>query len=200
VANGTCGNLNHFDTSWRWPQNTGAEGHRIGTILGASVFQAYKDLKPVDAGSLRAKSELVELALPEITPAQVEEAKQAVAATKDDRGANFMKLVRSYRALDVAGREGKPHRVEVQVIALGKDVAWVSLPGEMFVELGLAIKRRSPFPHTFLVELANENIGYVPDRRSYAEGNYEPESARCADGSGERLAEAAVKLLAELHE
>ncbi len=200
LANGTCGNLNHFDTSWQWPQNTGAEGHRIGTILGASVFQAYKDLKPVPAGPLHAKSELVELALPEITPAQVEEAKQTVASTKDDVGGNFMKLVRAYRALDVAEREGKPHGVEVQVIALGKDVAWVSLPGEIFVELGLAIKKRSPFPHTFVVELANENIGYVPDRRSYAEGNYEPESARCAAGSGEKLVEAAVTLLSELHE
>ena len=50
------------------------------------------------------------------------------------------------------------------------------------------------------LELANEDIGYVPDRRSYAEGNYEPESARCAAGSGERLVESAVKLLASLHE
>ena len=46
---------------------------------------------------------------------------------------------------------------------------------------------------------ANEDIGYIPDRRSYAEGNYEPESARCAAGSGERLVEAAVKLLTDLH-
>jgi hypothetical protein len=200
VANGACGNLNHLDCSWRWPQGTAIEQHRIATILGASVFQAYKDLQPAAAGPLRAKSELVELALPEITPAQVEEARQAVAATKDDTGANFMKLVRAYRVLDVAAREGKPHRVEVQVIVLGNDIAWVSLPGEIFVELGLALKKRSPFPHTFLVELANENIGYVPDRRSYAEGNYEPESARCAPGSGERLVEAAVKLLSELRD
>ena len=199
VGNGTCGNLNHFDFGWSWPQNTAAEGNRIGTILGAAVFQAYKDLKPVAAGPLRAKSELIELALPEITPAQVEEAKQAIAETKDDSGANFMKLVRAYRVLDIAGREGQPHRVEVQAIALGRDVAWVSLPGEVFVELGLAIKQRSPFAHTFVVELANENIGYIPDRRSYAEGNYEPESARCAAGSGEQLVEAAVQLLDELH-
>jgi hypothetical protein len=202
VANGTCGNLNHLDFSWRWPQSTAIEQYRIATILGAAVFQAYKDLSLVSVGPLplRAKSELVELALPEITPAQLDEAKQTLAATKDDRGGNFMKLVRSYRVLDIAGREGKPQQVEVQVVALGRELAWVSLPGEIFVELGLAIKKRSPFPNTFLVELANENIGYIPDRRSYAEGNYEPESARCAAGSGERLVEAAVKLLAELHE
>jgi neutral ceramidase len=66
--------------------------------------------------------------------------------------------------------------------------------------LGLAIKQRSPFPHTYVVSLANENIGYLPDRRSYAEGNYEPESARCAPGSGEKLVEAAVALLTALHQ
>ncbi len=111
-----------------------------------------------------------------------------------------MKLVRAYRTLDVAHRQGKPFRVEVQAISLGPDVAWVGLPGEVFVELGLALKKRSPFPLTLVVELANESIGYIPDRRSYAEGNYEPESARCAAGSGEKLVDAAVKLLDELHQ
>lgn len=64
--------------------------------------------------------------------------------------------------------------------------------------MSLAIKKRLPFPHTFLVELANEIIGYIPDRRSYAEGNHEPESARCAPGSEEKLVEAALKFLKEL--
>ena len=50
-----------------------------------------------------------------------------------------------------------------------------------------------------IAELANGAIGYIPDRRSYAEGNYEPVSARCAAGSGELLVEAALKLLATLH-
>lgn len=198
VTLGACGNLNHIDTSWAWRQGTPIEQHRIATVLGAAVFQAYKNLQPVGPGALRAKSEIVELALPDVTPAQAEEARQTLAATQDDRGANFMKQVRAYRALDVAGREGRPHGVEVQAITLGRELAWVSLPGEVFVELGLAIKQRSPFPHTHVVTLANENIGYIPDRRSYAEGNYEPESARCAAGSGERLVEAAVALLAEL--
>jgi hypothetical protein len=111
-----------------------------------------------------------------------------------------MKLVRAYRALDVAARAGRPHRVEVQAISLGQELAWVALPGEVFVELGLALKKRSPFPHTFIAELANENLGYIPDRRSYAEGNYEPESARYAAGSGEKLVDAAVGLLTSLYE
>jgi neutral ceramidase len=198
VTLGACGNLNHLDFSWHWPQTTPIEQHRIATILGTSVFQAYKNLQPVSPGPLRAKSAIVELALPEVTPEQIAEATATLAAIQDDRGANFMEQVRAYRVLDVAGREGRPHRVEVQAISLGPDVAWVALPGEVFVELGLAIKQRSPFPHTHVVTMANENIGYIPDRRSYAEGNYEPESARCAPGSGEQLVEAAVTLLKTL--
>ena len=92
-------------------------------------------------------------------------------------------------------RNGKPWEVEVQVIALGNEVAWVSLPGEIFVELGLAIKQASPFRYTMIAELANGSIGYIPDRPAYAQGNYEVVSARCAEGSGEMLVKAAVRLL-----
>jgi hypothetical protein len=200
VGNGTCGNINNYDFFWKWPNNGPGEQNRIGAILGASLFQAYKHLRPVADGPIRAGSETVELALPEFTPEQVAAAREMAAATKDDHGANFMNLVRAYRIIDVADREGKPFAVEIQAIAIGQDVAWLSLPGEVFVELGLAIKKRSPFPLTCIVELANENIGYIPDRRSYAEGNYEPESARCAAGSGEKLVEAAVGLLNRLNE
>jgi hypothetical protein len=199
VANGTCGNINHLDVSWKGVNSGPFEQTRIATLLGAAVFQSYKNLQPIKPGPLLAQSETVELALPEIPADELENARKTLAATRDDRGGNFMKLVRAYRAVDVADRQGKPHSVEVQAIAIGNEVAWVSLPGEIFVELGLAIKKRTPFANTFLVELANESVGYVPDKRSYAEGNYEPESARCASGSGEKLVEAAVRLLEQLH-
>jgi hypothetical protein len=198
VTLGACGNLNHLDFGWRWPQGTPIEQHRIATLLGAEIFRAHKELRPLPPGPLRVRSVMIELPVRELKPGELEEAKATLAAVKDDRGSNFMKQVVAYRALDVAEREGKPFRVEVQAIALGDQVAWVTLPGEVFVELGLALKKRSPFPLTHVVTLANESIGYIPDRRSYAEGNYEPESARCAPGAGERLVEAAVQLLADL--
>lgn len=196
---GACGNLNHLDFDWAWPQSSAAEQHRIGTLLAAAVLQTYKELQPLEDATPRAAFEHVSLDLPEISPGEVEEARKLLEATRDDRGGNFMQLVRAYRALDVADRQGRPLEAEVQVIALGSDIAWVALPGEVFVELGLAIKKRSPFPNTHIVTLANDNLGYIPDRRSYAEGNYEPESARCAPGSGEKLVEAAVRLLTRLH-
>ena len=107
-------------------------------------------------------------------------------------------MAKATRVLDTIAAPDSPLEAEVQVIALSDDLAIVALPGEMFVELGLAIKKASPFRHTFIAELANDYIGYVPNRSAYAEGEYEVASARCAAGSGEMLVDAAVKMLKEL--
>ena len=198
-ANGTCGNINHLDVEWPRSQSSPQEAQRIATILAAAVFQAEKSLRLVPAGPLRVASELVSLPLPEFPAEEVAQARLDVRTANDRTREGFMKLVRAYKVLDVAAREGRPLEVEVQVLTVGDDLAWVSLPGEVFVELGLAIKQRSPFRQTMIIELANGSIGYIPDRRSYAEGNYEPVSARCAAGSGEQLVEVAVRLLRSLH-
>lgn len=197
-ANGACGNLNHIDVEWAGPQHGYAEAQRIGTILAADVLQTLKELQPLRPGPLRVRSEIVRLPLPETKPEDVENAKATVArySMKDNSG--FMEKVRAYRVLDVAARAGKPQEVEVQVIALGEDVAWVSLPGEIFVELGLAIKKASSFRYTMIAELANGSIGYIPNKEAYPQGNYEVVSARCAEGSGEMLVAAATRLLNDL--
>ncbi len=72
------------------------------------------------------------------------------------------------------------------------------LPGEVFVDLGLAIKRHSPFRTTLVVELSNcvETI-YIPTRAAYAGGSYEVTNSNLQPGSGEMLVEAALKLLRE---
>ena len=195
-ANGACGNLNHLNVNWPARQQGTNEANRIGTILAAAVFKAFMDLKPVADATLRVRSELVTLPLAKILDEDVAEAKEVVKRMKT---AKFMELVKGFKTLDVAGRTGKPWEVEVQVIALGRELAWVSLPGEVFVELGLSIKAASPFQQTHIVELANGAIGYIPNRSAYAEGNYEVVSARCAEGSGEMLVAAAVRMLEELY-
>ena len=63
-----------------------------------------------------------------------------VKTTNDRTRADFMKLVKAHQVLDVHSRNGKPLDAEVQVITLGSDLAWVSLPGEVFVQLGLDLK------------------------------------------------------------
>ena len=75
-------------------------------------------------------------------------------------------------------------------------MAIVCLPGEVFVELGLAIKLGSPFRTTIVIELSNavESI-YVPHRAAYAGGSYEVTNSTVQPGSGEILVETALTLL-----
>ncbi len=95
-------------------------------------------------------------------------------------------------------RRGATLDAEIQAFRLSPDVAIVLLPGEVFVDLGLAIKRGSPFRHTLVVELANDNPAYIPTEKAFKEGSYETVNSRIAPGGGERMAETAIQLLKDL--
>ena len=193
---GCAGNVNHIDVSSAVPQKGHEEAARIGTVLAAEVLKTYTRLSLVE-GAIKARSEILGLPLPEARPDELPWARGIAAKFGEPKAAPFLDQVKAFKVIDVIAREGKPLEAEVQVIAIGKQLAWVGLPGEIFVELGQAIKKASPFPRTIVVELANGNIGYVPNEKAYHEGNYEVVSARCAAGSGEMLAAAALSRLKE---
>ncbi len=75
-----------------------------------------------------------------------------------------------------------------------------SNPGELFVEWGLEIKRRSPFPHTIVTELTNDAIGYLPDRKAFSGEGYETLVGpnRVSLEGIEQLVDGAVELLTDL--
>jgi hypothetical protein len=97
-------------------------------------------------------------------------------------------------------RQGESRACDLQVIRVG-DVALVAVPGELFARLGLALRRRSPFRHTYVLGLANGEIGYIPDRAAYDLGGYQLWAgwhSHLAPGSGEALVDQAVAMLHEL--
>jgi len=196
---GTAGNINHRDVQNPSPQKGFAEAERIAGVLAGEVLKTYSRLKLLETAAPQARSENLKLDLPAIQPGDAAKARQIVAKLGKADAPPFLDQVNAFKVLDIASRVGRGLEAEVQVIALGNQIAWVGLPGEIFVELGAAIKKGSPFPHTIIAELANGLIGYVPNRTAYAEGAYEVVSARCAAGSGEALAEAALRLLHQLY-
>ena len=194
---GCAGDINHIDVSSAERQQGRAEAGRIGTILAGEVIKTSARLELTATAAPRARREVLPLALAQIKPEDVGPARQtAVKFGKD--APTFLERVHAYKVLDVHARQGKPLEAEVQVMSLGPDLAFVALPGEIFVELGLYVKQHSPYRHTIIAELANGSVGYIPTKRAFEEGNYEPTSARCAPGSGEQVAQAAVRLLKEL--
>jgi hypothetical protein len=196
---GCAGDINHVNVGIKDPQKGHEEATRIGTVLAAEVLKTYTRITPVATARPQVRHEMVKLPVPELAPGDVEKARAMATRIGSKNDPKFLEKVWAFKVLDVYGRNGQPQEVEVQVITLGPDLAWVSLPGEIFVELGLAIKAGSPFKNTIIAELANGSIGYIPTKRAFAEGNYEPVSARCAEGSGEMLVDAALRLLKQAH-
>jgi neutral ceramidase len=100
----------------------------------------------------------------------------------------------------LAPRQGQPRQTWVQAITIG-DVALVGVPGEFFTVLGQDIKGRSPFRYTYVFELANDYIGYIPDREGFDRGGYQVWSGLHSyldRGTGEAIVAAAVDLLDQL--
>ena len=173
----------------------------IGALLGETVAAALPGLAPVESPSLAVRQRIVEV------PLQVYSDEEAAAAGKNmakigKDNLPFLEQVKACTILDVRARAalGATLPLEVQVFRLGPEVAVVTLPGEVFVDLGLAIRAASPFATTLVIELANDGPGYLPTRKAFAEGSYETVNSRIQPGGAEAMAEAAIALLKELAE
>lgn len=214
---GCCGDINHVNP--RSKDRNKADF--IGNSIGESILKQLPQLKQLERAELVVKSHVVQLPLQDATKDEVAQALKILAAANRKEKVDFFEHVTAYKKLmldQLRHREpyvvaaehitwglsrslagvGETLPVDVTVMTLGRDVAIVCLPGEVFVELGLAIKQGSPFNTTLVIELSNsvETI-YVPNRAAYAGGSYEVTNSNLQSGAGEMLVEAALGLLRE---
>jgi neutral ceramidase len=192
---GTSGDVNHVDVSTDRPQKGHEEAKRIGTALAGHVAEGLATVRPVERPRLAVATARVELPVQQYTPEEVANARSLFGKIQE-RKLPFLVGVKATKIVKIYDRYlGQPIPAQIQALRLGDDTAILTLPSEIFVELGLEIKKRSPFKHTILIELANDSFGYVPTKRAYDEGNYEPTNSTVQSGSGEKLVESAVGLL-----
>jgi neutral ceramidase len=192
---GTCGDINHIDVTSKEVRTAEA----IGAALAETTGQALKkdSLAPIATPDLAVRRATVD------APLQVYSSEEVAKAKKDlevigQRQLSFLEEVKAYAIVSVADYQAPTIPLEVQAFRLSTDVAIVTLPTEVFVELGLAIKAASPFKTTLVIELTNDSLGYIPTKKAFAEGSYETVNSRIQPGAGEALVEAAIGLLNEL--
>jgi hypothetical protein len=101
---------------------------------------------------------------------------------------------------DLARRsQGQTHRTfELQVFAIGASIALVALPGEPFVEIGMAVKRGSPFPNTLFSGYSNIGWAYIPMPDAYPLGGYEVEITPFSPDAAGQIVDESLALLHEL--
>jgi len=190
---GTCGDINHIDVTKKERLKT----DYIGKTLAETVKAKAEHLKTITEPALVVRSEIVHAPLQSYGPEKVAWARENIKKVGTAK-LPFLKQVEAYKILAVEMRRGETIPLEVQVFRLSHDVAVVGLPGEVFVDLGLAIKRASPFPTTLVIELCQDAPGYIPTKKAFVEGSYETVNSRIAAGGGEIMVDAAIRLLKAL--
>ena len=112
---------------------------------------------------------------------------------------DIIKVFRNMRK-ELAKHQGQLRNTWLHVILID-DIAFVGVPGECFGRLGAEIKRRSPFRYTYVIGLANDYIGYIPDKQAYDMGGYQVWTgfhSLVERGTGEAIVAEAIRILEEI--
>ena len=89
---------------------------------------------------------------------------------------------------------------EIQAVRIGETYI-LGLPGEILVEIGMEIRKKTGLDNLFIISLANDGCGYVCPRQAYKEGAYEPgQGTDLAEGAGEIITEQAIDLLGRIRQ
>ncbi len=175
---------------------------RVGRALGAQAAKAWYEVPGLaDTPPIATISRTVEIPVPEgyVT---VDEARRMLQEAGDADSADA-RQARSLleKAEQVAGRTSIPRPIWAARVG---DTAFVGLPGEVLVEIGLQIKQRSPFPITHVCSLTNAYVGYLCTDRAIEEGGYEPGRGTImfnlnGPGTEAALVETGLSMLRELY-
>ena len=178
LANGTQGNINNLDftKAARTSRHPYHQIERVANVVAAEAWRAWNLLREEDfkaEGVVDARLEYVPFHSRRPDPKDLEEARKIYA---DKEHNTFMAWIYA-RELVLLAESQLDYEVPVQALRVN-DLGIAGLHGEVFVEFGLDIKERSPFPQTMVIGLANGTTGYIATDQALDEGSYETRLCR----------------------
>ena len=201
MANGTFGDVNNcnFALPSRTSPHAYSQTERVANVVAAEAWKAWNLLRESDFASevpLGAELEMVPFHARMPSPDEFEAARRRYATKPEKPDSDWYYA----RELVLLSEQPSEWEVPVHAIRIG-DLGIVGLHGEVFTQIGLDIKERSPFRQTMNIGLANGSVGYVATDRALDEGSYETRlcrHVRAPKGTHKLWADTAVRLLNEL--
>ncbi len=201
---GVKGAVLFFEGASGSTHNLDLKGAEMVVRIKQAVNDALAKAKPRQVDSVRAIRKEIPFKVRDFDEAKDDAAVTAYVEHKLKGNAAAAEVVtKVFRDMrkDLAPHKGEERKTWVQAVRIG-DVAVVGVPAEFFTVLGQDVKRRSPFRYTYVFELANDYIGYVPDRKGHELGGYQTWTglhSYVPPGTGEMIVDQAVSLLEDLH-
>ena len=206
------GNINHFNVKTSAEQSSYEEAKRIGKAYANVLLSCLYQLEKVDNLDIVCDEITFEAPYLQVSDAEYNEAKAVYEENKDAvmaggrdftsediaRGVPFVKKFFAERLIECRENPILEKRFErIPAVKFGKSLGIVGLPAEPFVEIGLEIKKASPFALTMVSALTQGEVGYVGLPKNYGIGGYETAPSRSnADPSvGEAFIKYGIEIL-----
>ncbi len=174
---------------------------RAGRALARVVSKTTRTISPCKTAIIRGAH--IKYTIPsrkitdeELTWAEevLKRAERTTYSLPDGVGDDYKALL--YKRL----RENEGSRISVEQICFAvNEGAFISFPGELFTEIGMHIKAKSPFPQTYIIGLANGCVGYIPTGQAIGEGGYAVDTRRVDAEAEDIIVEQSLALLKEVH-
>jgi neutral ceramidase len=82
-------------------------------------------------------------------------------------------------------------RLPARFLRINDTLIW-SAPVELFCEMAIYVRNHSPFPHTFYFGYANGWLGYLPTKKAFQEGGYEPKTSPFTEAAEQDVVEGVI--------
>ena len=210
LFNGASGNINNVNAFKSWPHRGHAQAARMAKVLAGHVLTEIQLMEMHDHVALGAAIDEFDFARKQTTDEDVAIAEKVLRGEYTYTEGPFSAVTGQpiyphwapAYAREVKVLHALPQTLTSKIQALRVGPAgFAALPGEIFVEIGLAVKAGSPFAPQFVMSLANDYLGYVATDEQLALGAYETWPSRSAIGGpgiGQAMETTAIALLKSL--
>ncbi len=177
MSNGTSGDINNVVVKGPRGPEYGAYGkmQQVANVVAAEAYKVYQNIQYQNWISLSSLQRELNLGVRLPEKSDIVRA-NGILARLNGSERNTQEESYAHETI-MLSKYPKTVPVILQVFRLG-DLAITAAPCEIFVEIGLEIKEKSPFKPSFMVSLANGYNGYLPTREHHKLGGYETWRAR----------------------
>lgn len=181
------GNINHYEFDSPRGQIGYEEAARLGEAYAEIVASSLRNSTHAAVNGIDAAETTLSIPSMDIPPEEIATAEALLARSGTDDGRTTGKALTAEDLakgdpaverifagglLNFAKKRPARFAVPLQIFRLGP-IAFAAIPGEPFVEVGLALKAVPGYDLVVPVALANGYFGYIPLEESFRRGGYE---------------------------
>ena len=172
LSNGTSGDINNINFSISGESRGHYEKMReVADLVATEVHRAYQHIEYKDWVKLDARYEEVALRRRETSEEMIAFAREILDRSENEPQWHNRETTYAHRVLGLS-ETPETWEIPLQAFRIG-DLGVAAIPAEVFVEIGLEIKERSPYSKSFTLSLANGYEGYLPTVEQHEFGGYE---------------------------